>query len=232
MSNKSRVLVIGGMPKNVPAWAQVAFEIDLLDQNGPKSRIDQSGQPPRAIVVYTSAVSHQHSCQAHDMGARWDIPVLKARDGWSTAVEQAARIGATWFVDAVQMGSQAISGKNPPRSEEGLELVDNAWRDLAKQEVAKREALEKRLRKVQGKLDGAMDTITRLRSGAEARVVAEIRRRAAEVRTEREELRGMVLRLRAALKAWDGSGADLLSALVLAAEAAVASVGDLQSKVD
>lgn len=186
--SKPRVLVIGGKRKNIPAWAEAAFEITLLDQDGSKSRIDPSDVPPAAIVIYTGAVSHQHSGQAHEMGATWDIPVLKARDGWSTAVEQAAQIGADWFVNAVQTGAQALDTKNPPRSKEGLEVVDNAWRDLAEQEVAKSEAMAKRLRKVQTKLDKANEVISRLRSGAEARIVAEIRARAAMVRQERDAL--------------------------------------------
>lgn len=217
---KPRVLVIGGKRKNIPAWAEVAFEIELLDQDGPKSHINGDRRPASAIVIYTGAVSRQHSSQAHDLGSSWDVPVLKARDGWCTAVEQAAKIGAAWFVDAVQAGSAAISTKNPPRSEEGLEIVDNAWRTVAEEEVVKRKALERRLRKVQGKLDKVGEALARVRSGAEERIVAEIRRRAAEVRAERAEiqreradLRSIARRLGNSMTNWVAEGEEMLGAV-------------------
>jgi len=210
--SKPRVLVIGGKRKNIPAWADAAFEIVLLEQEGPKARIEPPEAPCSAIVIYTGAVSHQHSGQAHEMGSTWDVPVLKARDGWSTAVQQAAQIGATWFVDAVQTGAAAISDKNPPRAEEAAKIVDNAWRDHAEQEAARSDGLEKRLRKVQVKLDKANEVIARLRSGAEERILSEIRRRAAEVRQEREGLKTekrIVHGITQDLASWLGKAADL-----------------------
>jgi len=181
---RRRVLVIGGKEKNIPVWARNAFDIELIDQQtqGGKGRLDT--QPADAIVVCTIAVSHNFSKQAHEMGRVWGVPVLKARDGWSSAVQDAARVRADWFVDAVQMSGEALVAKNPPRAQEALETVDNAWKALAEGEREKADAAIKRMAKLETKLNKVEEAYNRLRSGAQERVLQEIRQRAAELRRE------------------------------------------------
>jgi hypothetical protein len=183
---KPRILVVGGNTKNIPPWAAAAFDITLIDQHAPKTPIETPSTPARAIVIWTAAVSHQHSGQCHKIGADWGVPVLKAANGWSSAVQQAAACGAQWFVDASQRGAASVEDVA------ALEAVDNAWRDLAEREVAKQVALSRRLRKVQDRLDREKAANAGLRSGAEERVIAEIRRQAASVRQERRAVREIV----------------------------------------
>ncbi|HET6497160.1 MAG TPA: hypothetical protein VFH61_17560 [Thermoleophilia bacterium] len=192
---RHRVLVVGGQTKNIPIWARSAFEIDLVSQEagGGKGRgklaSHLSDQEPDAIVIAVKFVSHGFSSQAHDLGAELDIPVFKARGGWSTAVEEAARIGTDWFVDAVQQAGSTLTVHSPGAAQEALGVVDNAWKALAHAEQAqaerereKAQAATRRMSKVQTRLDKVEATYERLRSGAEQRVIAEIQRRAKEMR--------------------------------------------------
>ena len=198
LRRRRRVLVVGGKERNIPIWARTAFDIELVSQETGggkkgKGKLDSytSGTKPDAIVVCTKFVSHNFAGQAHEMGADLDIPVLKARDGWSTAVSEAARIGTDWFVDAVQVAGSALTVQRPDEALEALDLVDNAWKALAQAEKAqadlereKAEAAIKRMAKVQGKLEKVEGLYERLRSGAADRVMAEIKRRAAEMRKD------------------------------------------------
>ena len=188
---RRRVLVVGGKEKNIPVWARNAFEIELVDQQEQSSGKGKLGsQPADAIVICTVAVSHNFSKQAHELGRDWGVPVLKARDGWSSAVQGAARCGADWFVDAVQRAGENLMMKNAPRAEEAMEAVDNAWKALAVVEREKTVAAMKRLGKLNARLEKIEDAYSRLRSGAQERVLQEIRQRAAEIR---QELRAPVI---------------------------------------
>ena len=189
-----RVLVVGGKERNIPIWARTAFDIELVDQNTGagkgKGKLSShvTGRPPEAIVICTKFVSHNFAGQAHDMGADLDVPVLKARDGWSTAVAEAARIGTEWFVDAVQRAGRGLTIHQPDKAQEALEVVDNAWKalahaaeDQADREREKAAAAAKRMVKVQARLDKVEAAHERLRSGAADRVMAEIKRRSKEM---------------------------------------------------
>lgn len=190
LRRRRRVLVVGGSLRNIPIWARNAFDIELVDQyaGGGKGKgqlsNEVSGTDPEAIVVCVKFVSHNFSSQAHELGAELDIPVLKARGGWSTAVSEAARIGTDWFVDAVQRAGSALTVQRPDEALEALEVADNAWKAFAQAEQAKAEAAVKRMTKVQVRLDKVEGLYERLRGGAEQRVMAEIQRRARAMRQE------------------------------------------------
>lgn len=196
---KHRLLVVGGRDNNVPAWADAAFEVELVrcdvatDGKGklePKHRAE-------AIVIHLDFVSHNFSEQARAIAGEWNVPWFGVRKGWSSAVDRAARMGLNWFVDAVQTGGEAVAGKNEPRAEEAKALVENAWKDAAEYAQARAAAAEKRLGQETKKREQIESTLDRLRSGAEARIVGEIRRRAAEVRAS-EHLRLAPIRKAAA----------------------------------
>lgn len=186
-TSRRRVLVIGGKPKNVPTWAKRAFDIDLIESDYQGGNRTLSPDPADAIVVVVNWVSHNFSGQAHDLGRRWGVPVLKARDGWASAVKGAATCKLDWFVDAVQLAGRSLAHKNRPRAEEAVEAVDNAWKDLAVVEREKAEHLEKRVGKLREKVETLEQSLKRVRSGAQERVIAEIGRRANEVRKRRSE---------------------------------------------
>lgn len=186
-----RVLVVGGNWHNIPNWARDAFDIEHVDQdqrNGvlqPKAKAD-------CVVVQVNWTSHNMSGQAHELGRKWEVPVLKARDGWSSAVAHAARNKIDWFVDAVQLAGNRRAKEAPEEAAEVEEIVNNAWRAHAMHEREKAEAAESRLRKVQAKLDKTSEAYERLRSGAEERVIQAITQRAKELREVMSEERAQL----------------------------------------
>ena len=183
--SKRRVLVVGGKDYNVPSWARRAFVIDLIDAeaHGGNSSIN----PPRAdcIVVQVNYVSHNFSGQAHELGRKWKVPVLKARDGWSSAVAHAARNKVDWFVDAVQLAGQQLIDEDEEAAEEAIDVVDNAWKETALYEREKATGAERRMAKLEGKLDKVAAAYDRVRSGAEARIITAINQRSAEAERSR-----------------------------------------------
>ncbi len=196
---RRRVLVIGGQRKNVPVWAERAFDIDLIEGDHQGGNKSINPDPADAIVVAVNWVSHNFSGQAHELGRKWGVPVLKARNGWASAVKGAAMNRLDWFVDAVQVAGESLETKNMPRAIEAVEAVENAWKDAALIEREKAQAAEKRVRTTQRKLEKVESALERVRSGAQDRVIAEVRRRAADVRKQQlaalepilEEIRSM-----------------------------------------
>lgn len=181
-----RVLVVGGRQNNIPSWARDTFDIEHVDQ--------ECGDKPftvkhkaDCIVVQVNWASHVMSGLAHELGRQWEVPVLKARDGWSSAVAHAARNKVDWFVDAVQLAGRRQKKDDPEKAVEVEEIVDNAWKNHAIQEREKAEAAEKRLAKVQAKFEKVSEAYERLRSGAEQRVIQAINRRAKELRASMSE---------------------------------------------
>jgi hypothetical protein len=181
---KRRVLVVGGKDYNVPTWARRAFVIDLIDADTNSGNATLN--PPRAdvIVVQVNYCSHNFSGQAHELGRKWGVPVLKARDGWSSAVAHAARNKVDWFVDAVQLAGQRLETKNPPQAEEALEAVENAWKETAQYEREKAAALAIRMTRLEAKLEKVSDAYDRIRSGAEQRVLAAIQQQRAVLKRQ------------------------------------------------
>jgi len=182
-----RVLVVGGDERNVPTWAKGAFEIEHIGGESQKGRLAPKANP-EAVVVVVDFVSHNFSGQAHDLGRALSIPVLKARSGWASAVAGAAKNRLDWFVDACQTTGEALEQKNPPQSAKAAAAVDNAWKKTAEYERRKCDAATKRLRDVQTRLDKLEHVLARVRSGAQERVLAEVRRRASELRERQDNI--------------------------------------------
>jgi hypothetical protein len=188
-TKRHKLLVVGGRDHNIPAWASAAFEIELVPTDCPTDgdgKIEPKS-PADAIVIHTDYVSHNFSNQARAFAGAWKVPWFGVRKGWSSAVGRAATMRLDWFVDAVQLGGQAIADSNGPRADEAKELVENAWKGVAEHERARADAAEKRLGKEARDREKVESALARIRSGAEVRIVGEIRRRAAEVRAVEHE---------------------------------------------
>jgi hypothetical protein len=164
---RRRVLVVGGKDYNVPTWARRAFEINLVATDERGDLIVPEPESADVIVICVNYIANSVSGQARAIARKWNLPTLKARDGWSSAVAQAAQLKIDWFVDAVQLAGQDLADEDPPQAEAALEVVENAWRNAAHHEREKTEDLEAKLAKVSSDFE-------RLRSGAEQRVLAAI----------------------------------------------------------
>jgi hypothetical protein len=176
---KKLVLAIGG--SSVPRWVHAAFDVQHVDDEVGKGKIEVRGAPD-IVVVNVDFVSHQYSWQGHEIGAKLKIPVLHARGGWSSAVEEAAKQRIDWFVSAVG----GVAQDKPEVAAEVTAVVDNAWETAVTYERARATAAEKRLAKETKWRTELESNLRRLRSGAEDRIVSEIRRRATELRTAAE----------------------------------------------
>jgi len=180
---KHSVLVIGGDARNIPKWARAAFSIEHVyaETGSGNGKLSVKGSP-EAIVVITDHVSHNFSDQAISLGRDLKIPVLKARSGWATAVANAAKHRIDWFVDAVQVASEK-DAEHP-----AAEIIDNAWKATAEYERERCEALSDRLKEVQARLLKAEEVAARAKGAAQQRVLAEVARRANEVRKRHTDL--------------------------------------------
>lgn len=174
---KKRVLAIGG--GSVPRWAEAAFELQHVDDEEDRGKFHVE-EDPDVIVVNVDFVCHQHSWQAHELGSKLKVPVLHARGGWSSAVEQAAKLRLDWFVDAV--GATAKDETDEP-----AKLVKSAWSYAADHERQRADAALHRLAKERKARETAEATLKRVRSGARDRILVEINRRMAEIRAENDE---------------------------------------------
>ena len=193
-AERHRILVVGVDARNIPSWAQRAFDIEHVygEEQGGNRRLPVK-RNPEAIVVIGEHISHNFSGQAHDVGRALGVPVLKARSGWATAVAGAAKNRLDWFVDAVQVSGEALEEKNPPRAAEAAELVENAWKETAQYERDRCDAAIDRMKTVTTKLEKTEEILGRVRGGAQERVIAEVQRRAREIKEQRDKLLQPVL---------------------------------------
>lgn len=185
---KKRILLVGGHWKNVPAWVRASFDLEHVAQDRDTGSLETAkAAQADVVVILTSWCSYHTSLQAHELARQWGVPALHSRQGWSAVLQEAGRRGLTWLMDAVK-----AHGDSPEPSESAQEArgeVEGAWKAVAEDSQARERALEKRLAKVERAMAEQGAHLTRLRSGAEARVLAEIRRRANEVRqSERARL--------------------------------------------
>lgn len=185
---RHRLLVVGGRENNIPAWAEAAFEVELIsgEQESGRGKLEPK-QAAEAVVIHLDFISHNYADQAREWAGKWNVPWFGVRKGWSSAVDRAARMGLVWFVDAVQLGGEAISSSNAPRAEEAKAIVENAWKEAAEYAQARAAAAEKRLGQEVKRREGIESVLIRVRGGAEQRIVGEIRRRAAEVRASEHQ---------------------------------------------
>jgi hypothetical protein len=126
---KRRLLVVGGKWKHVPKWANTAFVVDLYEK-GMDDNCGGRGHLPEferadAVVISADHLSHTFSTQAHKLARKWGVPAFVSSDGWSRAIDAAARCRCDWFVDAAQRTAEKAEDLKT------VEAVDNAWRDVA-----------------------------------------------------------------------------------------------------
>lgn len=176
MAGQHRLLVVGGLPKDIPSWASSVFEIEQITghSNGGSGRLAPEHKAEAVIICY-DFVSHNFSEQAQRQANRWGVPWFGVRGGWSIAVEKAARAGLDWFVDALQ-GNAETKGEDDPERQADMNVVHNAWAKTVDYERERAEAATKRLGKEMRRREAAEALVTRQREAAR-RVVDELEKR-------------------------------------------------------
>jgi len=197
-----RILVVGGIDKNVPAWIHRAFEVEHYEQQAHFKRIIAPKDRPDAVIALKSWISHKQCQDARDFAVENGVPFIMSDGGWSMAVQRALESGLDWFAHAVDKSIKDLSEKD---AQEADEVVERAWEGAYKREYEKTKALEKRLRKdreVVERTQAAAKRViaevreaARIRQEAAERTQTEIKRLAAEARARQGELLAIIEKL-------------------------------------
>jgi hypothetical protein len=183
---KRRLFVVGGRQgRNVPVWLQKVFDIEIFEGEEDEKQKPKPEKKPDAIIVLSSWISHKHFHDARTLADELDVPFVLSPGGWSAAINSAITHGIDWFVRDIEAAKAEIPAENPTAAVESL--VDSAWHEAYNREWAKNQALERRLRKTEEKLERitARQASAQRREDAAERVIAEVREAA---RLQRERL--------------------------------------------
>lgn len=182
---KRRILVVGGVDKNIPTWIRCAFEIDHFESEHGRNVAPSSKAAVDAVIVLNAWVSHKHYYDARSFAESRKVPCLVSPGGWSKAIRLAAEIGLDWFISAIEQAKDRMLREED--QEELDQVIDNAWREAYEREWAKNQVLEKRLAKDRKMFDKALASKAKARTREEAanRVITEVREAA---KRQREHL--------------------------------------------
>jgi len=133
-----KILIVGGISKNIPEWISKSFEITHIPQQHNFKR-PISGPVPDLVVLLKSWVSHKQCADARQFAIDNGIPFIISDGGISMALSRAAEQGITWFIKDVE--KETIT-------EEVVEQLDSAWESAYNREYEKNIHLEKRLKAV------------------------------------------------------------------------------------
>lgn len=182
---KHRLFVVGGRGnRNVPDWLKKVFDLEIFEGEEDEKQTPKPEKKPDAIIVLSSWISHKHFHDARTLADELDIPFVLSPGGWSAAIKSTISHGIDWFVRDIEAAKAEIPAENSPAAVESL--VDSAWHEAYNHEWTKNQALARRLRKAEEKLESLAAKTTRAqrREDAADRVVAEVRE-AARIQRER-----------------------------------------------
>lgn len=208
---KRRIMVVGGVDKNIPNWIRSAFELEHFTSERGVSEALSSSTPFDAVIVLNAWVSHRHYYDARSFAESRNIPCLTSPGGWSKAVRLAAEIGLDWFIASIEQAKDRTL--NEDDKEEIEHVIDNAWREAYEREWAKNQVLERRLAKDRKACDKARTSKIKAKRREEAadRVIAEVREAAKRQRKHLDEATAEVRRTAEKVAAENAVLSDCLS---------------------
>jgi len=194
MSEMKRILVVGGMDKNIPTWIQKSFDIEHYEQQAHFKREIAPSDKPDVVIVLKSWISHKQCADAREFASSNGIPFIVSDGGWSMAVQRAVESGLDWFAHAVDKSLKTLDEE---QAKEADGLVERAWEGAYKREYERAHALEKRLKKDRKHHE---DTIIKLeslerRENAATRVIAEVREAARKHQETSDQTRAEIRRV-------------------------------------
>lgn len=198
-----RILVVGGIDKNVPTWIHRAFEVEHYEQQAHFKRAIAPRDRPDAVIVLKSWISHKQCQDAREYAEQNGIPVIISDGGWAMAVQRALESGLEWFAHAVD---KTIGDLSETDAKTADEIVERAWEGAYKREYEKTKALEKRLRK-------GRDVVERTQSAAK-RVIAEVREAARKRQEAADRTQAEIKRLAAEARARQAEIVDITTKLL------------------
>jgi hypothetical protein len=97
---RNKILIAGGMMRNIPYWILNNFEFQLIPQgSGHVTEIDFDIEPD-LIICYEKHSSHALSESVIAIARKYKIPYITTTKGYSHLITIAKRLGLDWFVDA------------------------------------------------------------------------------------------------------------------------------------
>lgn len=223
MADKRKILVVGGISKNIPKWINDAFEVDHYESETHFKR--QFVSKADVIVILQGFVSHKQSSDAKKYAKENDIPLIVADKGWASALAQAADRGMLWLIDDI--GKEV---KDAPLEDKLDVMLNDAWRLAYKREYEKSRALERRLRKDRERLEESLAKLnaSESRENTAARVITEVREAARKHREDSEQTRSEIRRVANELREKIDK---LLSEHEVAAQKHVSEISELRKKL-
>lgn len=169
-----KILVVGGISKNIPGWILKAFEVEHCEQQAHFKRIIAPKDKPDVVIMLKSWVSHKQGNDARAFAVENNIPFIVSDGGWSMAVQRAVESGLTWFAHDIDRTLSSLTEKD---AEEADTVLERAWEGAYRREYERAKALERRLKKDRIKLEEALSKLesSEKREDAAARVITEVR---------------------------------------------------------
>lgn len=194
MSEMKRILVVGGIDKNIPNWIQKSFEVEHYEQQPHFKRTIAPKDRPDLVIALKSWISHKQCSDAREFASENGIPFIVSDGGWSMAIQRAIENGITWFAQTVDKSLKSLS---EAESKEVDDLVERAWEGAYKREYEKVQALEKRMRKDRARLEEVLLKLASAerRDEAAARVIAEVREAARKHKESEERIQTEIKKL-------------------------------------
>lgn len=186
-SDKKKILVFGGIGKNIPTWVIRAFNVEHYQQEAHFKREIAPESRPDVVIVLKSWISHKQAADAREFSDMNGIPFLYSDGGWSQAVQKAIESGLDWFPEAL---NKTLSTLDEEVFKEVDNVLERAWECAYRREFERAAALEKRLKKDRNKLETISTKLdlAEKREHAANRVILEIREAALITRQRQEEV--------------------------------------------
>lgn len=189
-----RILVVGGLDKNIPTWIQKSFEIEHYEQQPHFKREIAPKDRPDLVVILKSWISHKQCADAREFASANNVPCIVADGGWSMAVQRALESGLDWFAHDID---KSLNDLTEEQAKEADDIIERAWEGAYKREYERAHALEKRLKKVTDRLEESLGKLasSERRQNAAARVIAEVREAARQHREATDQTRAEIKRV-------------------------------------
>jgi hypothetical protein len=199
MADAKRILVVGGLNKNIPTWIQKTFEVEHVEQQSHFKRVIAPKDRPDLVIALKSWISHKQCADAREFAESSSIPFIMTDGGWSQAIQRAIESGLDWFTRDLD---NSLSKFKEDEAKEVDTTLDRAWEDAYKREYERSHALEKRLKKDRMRLEEALAKLesAERRESAAARVIAEVRDAAKKHQEISEQTRAEIRRVASELR--------------------------------
>lgn len=110
---RNKILIAGGMMRNIPYWIIENFEFQLIPQgSGHVTEVDFEIEPD-LVICFEKHSSHALSESVIAVARKYKIPYITTTKGYTHLITVAKRLGLDWFVDAAMPQNKSQRLRNP-----------------------------------------------------------------------------------------------------------------------